>query len=451
MRQTSRGNLVWLFLGDMVIFSGALVLTLALRYQEWPSKDIVAQHIVPFTALFVLWVLVFLIAGLYDANISLTRKKIPELVIKAQIANMLLAAMFFFLLPVGIAPKTTLLLYLIVSTVLIGVWRLFIFPQVLTSKPALALIVGSGDEVMELAKALNENPYFRFVCADVVDTSVHTDESVLQTELLNYIQERDVEIIVGDTRDRHAVNLVPLYYNLTFLHRHVSFISVHQLYEQIFYRVPLTLIEERWLLDNISRTPHYVYDALKRIVDVLGAVVLGAISLAVYPFIIVAIKWDDGGPIFYQTTRIGQFNQPIRIVKFRTMTGFDSGIDALESKHVVTRVGAILRRFRLDEIPQLFNIFTGALSFVGPRPEMPALANVYAEKIQYYNMRHLIKPGLSGWAQIYHEAHPHHGTDTVETKNKLSYDLYYLKRRSFLLDLEIALKTIKILLSRSGI
>ena len=117
----------------------------------------------------------------------------------------------------------------------------------------------------------------------------------------------------------------------------------------------------------------------------------------------------------------------------------------------ITRVGKFLRKLRIDELPQLLNVLRGDLSLIGPRPELPELVRVYEKEIPYYNIRHLIKPGLSGWAQLYHENHPHYRANVSETKVKLSYDLYYIKNRSFFLDLKIALKTIKVLLSRSGV
>jgi lipopolysaccharide/colanic/teichoic acid biosynthesis glycosyltransferase len=132
------------------------------------------------------------------------------------------------------------------------------------------------------------------------------------------------------------------------------------------------------------------------------------------------------------------------------MTGNDTGESALNSSLRVTKVGSFLRRTRIDELPQLWNVLRGDYSLIGPRPELPALVAAYSEKIPYYNARHLLKPGLSGWAQIYHREHPHHGIDIEETQNKLSYDLYYVKNRSLLLDLQIGLKTIRTILSRSG-
>ncbi|OGZ06827.1 MAG: hypothetical protein A3D65_06725 [Candidatus Lloydbacteria bacterium RIFCSPHIGHO2_02_FULL_50_13] len=126
----------------------------------------------------------------------------------------------------------------------------------------------------------------------------------------------------------------------------------------------------------------------------------------------------------------------------------DEGKQLGENKDRITAVGNILRKSRIDELPQLWNVLRGDLSLIGPRPEFPGLVKIYHEQIPYYNMRHLVKPGLSGWAQVHHEKPPH---TLEETKDKLAYDLYYLKNRSLALDIKIALKTVKTLLSRTGI
>ena len=138
------------------------------------------------------------------------------------------------------------------------------------------------------------------------------------------------------------------------------------------------------------------------------------------------------------------------MAKFRTMNiANDNGNWAGGQTNKVTKVGKFLRQTRIDELPQLWNVLAGDLSLIGPRPEFPEAVKQYSEELPYYNVRHLIKPGLSGWAQIYGE-HPHHGVDVSKTANKLSYDLYYIKNRSFLLDLKIALQTLKTLSSIAG-
>jgi lipopolysaccharide/colanic/teichoic acid biosynthesis glycosyltransferase len=227
---------------------------------------------------------------------------------------------------------------------------------------------------------------------------------------------------------------------------------MYQMYEDIFDRTPLSLFRDDHFLSNNSFSPQLAYDIFRRFMDLTVSVILGILSLIFYPFVFVAIKLDDGGPIFIKQERVGKNNQLITIVKFRTMQREDKGEEVLsKSDNKITSVGSILRKTRIDEFPQLWNIFKGDLSLIGPRPELPGLAERYNEEIPYYNLRHLIEPGLSGWAQIYHDKHPHHGTDTEETKVKLSYDLYYIANRSILLDLKIALRTIMTLLSRSGV
>src|SRR5262249_60273361 len=143
---------------------------------------------------------------------------------------------------------------------------------------------------------------------------------------------------------------------------------------------------------------------------------------------------------------------PIKVLKDRAMSGNDSGkyAESGKTKLKITRVGRWLRVLRIDELPQLWAVVRGDLSLVGPRPELPALANQYSARIPYYNARYLVAPGLTGWAQIKHDAHPHHGTAMEETKEKLSYDLYYLQRRSLAIDLFIILQTIRIVLTAKG-
>ena len=125
--------------------------------------------------------------------------------------------------------------------------------------------------------------------------------------------------------------------------------------------------------------------------------------------------------------------------------------DTEHSEVEITRIGRWLRKSRIDELPQLWSVFKGDMSMIGPRPEIPSLVKHYEDEISYYNVRHLIKPGLSGWAQLYHNDPPKINADSEKTRRKLSYDLYYIKNRSLMLDLKIALKTIKALLSRSGV
>ena len=224
------------------------------------------------------------------------------------------------------------------------------------------------------------------------------------------------------------------------------------MYESLYGKVSLQFVKYSWFLENVRSKPHLLYDTLKRIMDICISFVLGIFSLIVYPFVYIALKIEDGKELFSVQERIGKNNKLIKMLKFRTMTfANDGGKWQTEGKqNKVTRVGAFLRKTRIDELPQVSNVLKGDISLIGPRPEFIDAVNKYSQQIPFYNVRHLIKPGLSGWAQIYQEDHPHHGIGMELTREKLSYDLYYVKNRSIILDLVIGLKTIKTLLLNKG-
>ncbi|MAF59709.1 MAG: sugar transferase [Candidatus Pacebacteria bacterium] len=450
MTVASKKEPVVLLLGDLLFFASALWLTLFFRHFETPSIDAFYNHLTPFSFLFIVWILVFAIAGLYAKQTTILKRKLTEVILRAQIANVGIAAIFFFFIPYfGITPKTTLFIYLFTSFVLIYIWRVFLFSGLRSKRKNGALLIGSGDEVDELIAEVNRNGRYplRFVAAVDVDT---VDPLLLEKEIFGIIEREKVSVVVVDTQHVNVEPLLPILYDLSLLQVRLNVIDLGRTYEDIFDRVPLSFLRHTWLLENVSASPKPVYDFIKRSMDIVVSLIGGVLSLVFYPFIFAAIKIEDGGKIFISQERVGRNNKIVKIVKFRTMSGSDSGDKVLRSNLVVTRVGKILRDFRIDELPQLWNVLFGDLSFVGPRPELPALVETYNERVPYYNVRHVIKPGLTGWAQVRHEKHPHHGTDVDATKEKLSYDLHYLKRRSFLLDIYIALQTIKIVLTKSG-
>jgi len=258
--------------------------------------------------------------------------------------------------------------------------------------------------------------------------------------------------VVANPNSKYALSALPKIFDLSYLRFRITFLDFNRVYEETFDRVPLDSIQYDWFISNISQARNSLYDVVKRGIDVVGAAVLLIPSvLFVLPVVTGLMKLEDKhGTIFYTTTRIGRFSKPVTIYKFRTKNGADSGAAALKSELVDTKVGAFLRKTRIDELPQLINIIKGDLSFIGPRPEMPALVEVYEKAVPYYNARHFIKPGLSGWAQINNFDVPRGGVDIERTKVKISYDLYYLEKRSLLLDVQIALKTLATIVMRTG-
>lgn len=430
---------------------GSLLVTLIVRYQELPSEETWSLHFTSFTFLFGIWLVIFFITGLYDRHISLVRKSIPLLVLKVQSLNILVAALFFFTYSVGIEPKTNLAIYLVISSLLISGWRLYLYPRITAAKSSRVLVIGDSEEAAGITRVFAQSPHFQHMKPYLLQKKDIPDFEEFRRALHAFVSQQSADMVIADMRDEYASRLANDFYKLAFEHQNISFFNLPYVYEQLHHRVPPSLIGETWLLENVTTAaPHYAYDMLKRCIDIVGAVVLLVPAAFLFPFVYLIIKLEDRGPLFYKAERVGQYNKPIHILKFRTMTGQDNPNDALKSTLRITRVGSFLRKTRIDELPQLLNILAGDLSFIGPRPEIPTLAAVYAENIPYYNMRHLMKPGLSGWAQINNYDVPRGGVDIPRTIDKLSFDLYYLKHRSLLLDIEIALKTVNTLLMRTG-
>jgi exopolysaccharide biosynthesis polyprenyl glycosylphosphotransferase len=440
----TRGEALFLLVGDMIIFVVSLWVALFVRYGQVPEHDLMIAHVPAFTILFLISIAVFYIAGLYEKHTLLFKSKLPSVVAQAQLANALIAVLLFYLVTsFGIAPKTTLFIYLIISSPLIFLWRIYGVKAFGFRKKEEALLIGSGGELEELKDEVNKNPRYGLQFATSFD--LDAVESIdFEGEVLERIYSEGVTSAVVDLRNPKVEPLLPKLYNLIF--SKIKFVDMHKVYEDIFDRVPLSLLTDNWFIENISSSTHLGYDVVKRSMDILIAGVLGIISLVFYPFVYIAIKFEDGGPIFFEAERVGQNNKIFKLIKFRSMT-----TDAQREERKITRVGAILRKTRIDELPQIWNVFKGDLSLVGPRPEMPDYVHIYEKNIPYYSVRHLIKPGLSGWAQIHQDNPPKFAVAHGQTKLKLSYDLYYIKNRSLLVDIKIALRTIKILLSRSGV
>lgn len=447
----SRTESLLLFIGDVALFFVALWLTLLVRYAELPSAHAWTIHLAPFTLLFAAWVAVFYIAGLYGKHTLVLKSRLPTTILNAQLVNMALAVGFFYFIPLfTITPKINLFIYLGISFVTILLWRIYGHRAFGFRKREKAILIGSGEEMRELRDEVNHNRSYSLTFVSSVDLDA-VEALDFQGEIIERLYSESICIVVIHFRSEKVEPVLPRLYNLIF--SHIRFIDMHRVYEDIFDRVPLSLLQYSWFLENISFAPNRLYDSLKRAMDLTLSFLAGLATLPLYPLIYGAIKLDDGGPPFIVQERLGRGNRRLKIRKFRTMS-VDSGgpFSALEGNYDrITRVGGFLRRARLDELPQLWSVLVGDLSLIGPRPELPELAALYEKEIPYYNVRHLITPGLSGWAQIHQEKPPKFRVAYDDTKLKLAYDLYYIKNRSFMLDVKIAIKTLRILVSRSGL
>lgn len=437
-----------LFLGDFAAFALSLYLTILLRYGAVPDAARLAPFVLPFSLLFALWLIVFYGAGLYGKRLALFPSRLPDALLGTQITNIVIAALFFFLVPAfGLAPKTILVLYLFVSLVLIFIWRLALYPR-LTSTPRRerAALIADTEEARALVAEVNGNPRYGIEIRETV--APQTDAS----SLLPRLTGSKVALLIVDTNDTRYAALLPQIYHLTYTTHQFQFVSFADLYEEIFDRIPLSQLSHAWFLENVSPHGGFSYALVKRAIDLIGGILMLMLTIVLTPFIWIANYIEGPGPTFITQQRFGKDGTRIRVYKFRSMHKNDaaSGNWMQEGENRVTRVGAFLRRTSLDEFPQAVNVIAGELSLIGPRNDILGLGTRLREALPYYDARYLVKPGITGWAQInqQYEQKNISPQSIEETKTRLAYDFYYLKHRSLGLDLVIALKTIKRMLFR---
>ena len=228
----------------------------------------------------------------------------------------------------------------------------------------------------------------------------------------------------------------------------VSVLSYPDFYQILTGKIPVEAIGANWFLDNLKEGGKNYFQAFKRMIDLLAAVFIFSVSFIFWPLIALAIKLESRGPIFFCQERLGRQGRRFTIIKFRTMRQENNNqeLTTLGDKRI-TRLGNFLRKTRLDELPQTINIIKGEMSFIGPRPERPELVAELEEAIPFYNMRLIVKPGLTGWDQVSGEYHSPSKEDTLK---KLQNDLFYIKNRSLFLDFVIFLKTIATVFGRGG-
>ena len=435
-----------LIAGDILILYLALLATLYLRYQaDWPLQW--QRHFYPFTIIYFLWLLSFYIIGLYDLRLARNNFYFFVTLTKAIIINAGLAIAFFYFIPYfGITPKTNLFINIAFLTTLFVGWRQFYNRFIKT--PALlnnVLIIGQNPEINELIKHIRDNPQLGYRIKKITELG----KVKILHDLINIVAKEKIRLIITTINPRKNAELARNLYQCIPLK--IAVADLPAFYEKITGKVPVSVIEEIWFLENLMSGQKTIYEGVKRLIDIVAAVIGGFFTILITPLVFLLIKLDGPGPFLYRYKRVGRDNRIFEVIKFRTMVTDAEKDGAQRTKKDDsrrTRVGKFLKKTRINELPQLWNVLKGDMTFVGPRPERPefAFAADLLEKIPFYQIRHTIKPGLTGWAQIKFP----YGSSVEDTLQKLQYDLYYIKNRSFILDIAIILKTVKTILSGGG-
>jgi len=318
------------------------------------------------------------------------------------------------------------------------------------------LIVGSGNLAVEVAREVLNRPDAGYRIVGFVGTNsellgrslINPRVIGITSELNDVVRREDIDRIVVAMGERRGHLPTDELLRLS-LAGQVAIEEGASFYERVTGRVSLNMIRPSWLIFSGRGRQARIAAITRSIVHRLVALVGGILSLPIGLLTALLIRLESPGPVLYKQERVGKNGKPFVLMKFRSMredAELDGPVWATKDDERTTRVGSVIRKIRVDEIPQFWNILRGEMNFVGPRPERPHFVSQLAQEIPYYEQRHLIAPGLTGWAQIKYA----YGASIEDAREKLQYDLFYIKNQSLILDAIIMFETIKIILFGRG-
>lgn len=458
-RMTLHLKKILLLAGDFFALQLALIATLLLRYGDIDMLTW-SLHQFPFLVISILWAIGLFVTGLYDltrANNSLTYLRT---FIEGMFINLLVAFTFFYLIPIfGIEPRTNLLLFFAMSLLLIYAWRIVFNKFVARGlfKTQL-LFIGTSEEAsafrdllaqstlgFQLTQIVHTNPRIDYI-ADGIQWTDRTDQ------LLDLIKNEHINAIVLGHEAAEKPEIEEALYQSLFLS--ASIIDRKEIEETLTGRISLSSVNKGWFLEHLRESEKSWYESFKRFWDILLAIPFLIITAIVTPFVATLMLTTSSGSLFFVQERVGKNGKRFNMVKFRTMhhpkgqtNAETSGAQfAIQDDPRITPVGKWMRKLRIDELPQVWNVLKGDMSFIGPRPERPEFVEQLTERMPYYALRHLTRPGLTGWAQVRYR----YASTLDDNLVKLQYDLFYVKNRSIFLDIAILLKTINTILRSQG-
>jgi sugar transferase (PEP-CTERM system associated) len=318
------------------------------------------------------------------------------------------------------------------------------------------LVLGSGSRAvnLETSNALAQRPYkiLAFVAVEPQETLEVPESRIIALEqgqsLLSLARSMKAEEIVVAVRDRRGS--LPIRQLLECKLQGITITEISAFFEREYQRLDLQSMNTSWLVFGSGFRQNWLRNFIKRFFDIALSLLLVILTLPIMLFTAVAVRLDSPGPTLYWQTRVGRGNTEFAICKFRSMRqdAEQSGTPqwAASNDARITRVGRVIRKLRIDELPQIFNVLKGEMSFIGPRPERPIFVEQLSNQIPYFLARHSIRPGISGWAQVRYP----YGASVEDAKEKLQYDLYYVKNHTLFLDILILLETIKVVLFGRG-
>ena len=386
----------------------------------------------------------------------LTRAVAKKIVQSIAVASCILFILYYFYPAVRMG-RGVWVANLFVLPVILPLWR-WLYTRWLSEKVPRekVLIVGAGDLAKNIGHRVHEWKGLGMDVAGFLDK----DNSRLGYSLVNpkiigcyedverIVEAEQIDKIIIALPDRR--NQLPMDMLLNCKVKGVRIEEGESFLEDVAGRIPLNQLRPSWMIFAEGFYLFKIQKMIKRVGDVFAALVGLIVSIPLFLLVPIIIKLDSPGPVFFRQKRVGEYKNLFTMIKFRTMkVATDASIEnkwSISGEDRITKVGAFLRKTRIDEIPQLINVFKGNMSLVGPRPDIPFLMEQFDGKVPYYNLRYSVKPGITGWAQIKY----HYVASIKEGRERHEYDLYYIKNLSVFLDAWIMLKTIQVMIGKIG-
>jgi exopolysaccharide biosynthesis polyprenyl glycosylphosphotransferase len=413
-------------LGDIVALGLAFTGMLIIRFGWNPEPGIIALHKTSIITLSIIWLIVLYVYNLYDAQFIKATLRSFRNIFLAIITCLGIGFILFYLVPFPVAPKTNLVISVGLFAFFLILWRSLYSHIVAHNFKKRVAIVGDTPETRRLIEVLQNQSHLGYI---VFGPYVSVKDSLVSCP--------DSEMIIYDgTLASDDLRQV--------VESDTNIINVREAYKEIFHLIPVTLIDDAFAVRMIEKNDNTLYKLTSRIISIIFALVILIVTLPITLVFVLLIYLYDRGPIFFNHARVGYRGKVFQIFKLRSMIidAEKAGAVWAENKDPrITPIGRIIRKTHIDEIPQMLNVLRGDITLVGPRPERPEFVDKLTKEIPYYYLRHSIRPGFTGWAQIKFR----YARSVMDSQEKFEYDLYYIKNRNFVLDIGIIAKTIQII------
>jgi sugar transferase (PEP-CTERM system associated) len=451
--------LVLLVATDCVVIVAALLLATIARFSG--EHGAIVSYVAAWQTLFRFLVVIAVCEislyfnDLYNFRLIAARSELLVALLRAfGIACLALAVCYYLAPDLGFGRGIAVLAAPLILVLTLG-WRVLLRDKQRVGSAERLLIMGTGPTGISLVRNVIHRPELQLKVVGFLDEKgENIGKSLVNPGIIG--AAADLEAIVRDQSIDHVVvsmmerrGRMPIRQLLHLKFAGVTVEDAHSVFERLTGQISLEHLNPSWLIFSDGFRKPVMLMWAKRACDVLVSLIASVLLLPVFVLIAAAIRIESGSPVLYRQRRVGFKDRSFLMLKFRSMNNnaeADGPCWAAKDDNRITRVGKWIRRLRLDELPQLINVLRGEMSLVGPRPERPEFVSFLEEQIPYYGLRHSVRPGITGWAQIKYQ----YGASVEETKSKLEFDLFYIKHLSVMLDLAILFETAKVMVTGRG-